>query len=81
MYFITFEFSFYSDKTCLSNHLICHLNNNKDFEIKYLNDLFSNFSKKKIQGRHNRQTATYVFNKLMAYVRMYECMAELNKGL
>lgn len=65
--------------TCLSNHHICHLDNNKGLEIKYLNDLFSNFSKK-MTGRHNRQTATYIFKKFMAYVRMYECMAEeLNK--
>ena len=80
MYFITFKFLFYSGKTCLSNHLICHLDNNKDLEIKYLNDLFSNFSRK-MTGPNNRQTATHIFNKLMAYEHMYECMAELNKRL
>ena len=37
--------------------------------------------KKKMTGPHNRQTGTYIFNKLMAYVRMYECVAELNKRL
>ena len=36
---------------------------------------------KKMTGPHNRQTGTYIFNKLMAYVRMYECVAELNKRL
>ena len=77
---LMFHVLFYSEKNCLSNHLICHLENNKDLEIKYLNDLFSNFSKK-MTGPHNRQTGTYIFNKLMAYARMYECVAELNKRL
>ena len=71
---------FYSEKTCLPNHLICHLDNNKDLEMKYLNDLFS-ILVKKMTGQNNRQTATYIFNKLVAYVRIYECMAELNKRL
>ena len=30
-------------------------------------------------GPHNRQTTTYIFDKLMAYVPMYECMAALSK--
>ena len=34
-----FHVLFYSEKNCLPNHLICHLENNKDLEIKYLNDL------------------------------------------
>ena len=75
---MTFKLLFYSEETCLSNHL----DNNKDLEIKYLsmNDLFSN-SSKKMTGPHNRQTGTYIFNTLMAYVRICECMAELNKRL
>ena len=50
MHFVTFKILLYSEKICLSNHLICHLDNNKDFETKYLNDLLSNFSTKKRQG-------------------------------
>lgn len=59
---------------------LCHVDNNKDLEIKFLNDLFSKFSKK-MTGPHDTQTAKYIYNKLMAYERMYECMAELNKRL
>ena len=54
--------------------------NNKDLKIKYLNDLFSNFSKKWPGHTIDRLEHTF-FYKLMAYVRMYECVAELNKRL
>ena len=77
MYVITFEFLLCSEKNCLSNHLICPLDNNKDLETKYLNDLFSNFNFKKITGPHNRQNVTYISNKLVAYVRIFELCNEI----
>ena len=72
MYFTTFKFLLYSGKTCLSNHLMSF---KKDLETKYLNDYYLVILVKKWQG-HTIDRLKHTF---MAYVPMYECMAELRK--